>query len=362
MGCSRRAVLAAAGGAALGGAPASRAMFLSAATDASGNHFAVGFDDAGLERFRSPLPTRGHFAAVAPRGDIAFVAPRRPGTRATLIGLICGRQLATCDAAPGHHFYGHATYAADGQHLFTTENDYRRGGGVVCVRRADSLAVVAEFDSGGVGPHELAWCADGRKLAVANGGIRTHPRQPRRKLNLDRMRPNLTIIDAASGRIIDRAEPTHRRASVRHLAAAGDGMVVCMQHEGPSTDEVPLVALYRGNGVLQPLKVPLGVQRRMRQYTAGVALDPATGRALVTCPRGNLVTFWDVRAGACMGAQRLNDCAGIALDARAGEFVVTTGHGLIVRFSAADLALRRERLAHARGLRWDNHLAAARAV
>lgn len=336
------------------------ATLLSAATTRDGRHYAVGF--AGQhEVLRVPLPTRGHQMAVSPDVAWLFATPRRPGTKAFVVDLATGRVAAICESAPGRHFFGHAAYDPTGQHVFTTENDYRHACGLVAVREASTLRVVAEFDSGGIGPHELLWLRDGRTLAVANGGILTHPDQPRRKLNLDAMRPNLSLIDAASGRIRDQAQALDSQASIRHLAlAADDEVVAAMQYEGPPSNDVPLIAAYRANGVFEPLAIPRARQRNMKQYIASVAVDPATGHAVATCPRANTVTFWSVPDRRYLGEQRCRDAGGAAFDANAREFVVTNGHGTVVRFNTDTLELRHAATTRFPDLKWDNHLTSTR--
>ena len=77
----------------------------------------------------------------------------------------------------------------------------------------------------------------------------------------------------------------------------------------------------------------------------------------MTCPRGHLVTFWDLSAG-LLAHTRLRDAGGVALDAGAGEFVVTNGTGIVMRFDSATGEPRGEPRRN-RDLRWDNHLTAA---
>ena len=376
MACSRRSLLAA-GATGVGAlyaktalavampAPAGNTptLFLSAATTTGGQHCAVGFDAAGVERLRVPLPTRGHQMTIAPGGARLFATPRRPGTTALVVDLATQQVAATCESAPGRHFFGHAVYSQDGQHLLTTENDYENRRGVVAVREARTLKVVAEIDSGGIGPHELAWLPDGRTLAVANGGIVTHPSQPREKRNLGTMRPNLSILDVASGELQDQAPALHSQASLRHLTVADAGEVlVAMQYEGPPGDDVPLMAVYRGQGVLEPLQAPLARQRKMKQYVASVAADPATGHAVATCPRANLITFWNSRTGRYLGERRFPDAGGVAFDAATRTFAATNGRGTVVRLDAHTFALRESVTRHFVGLKWDNHLTAANAA
>lgn len=364
---ARRKLLRAGVAAVLPSGLGGEAAYLSAATvpdRAGGQHLVVGFERSGKEAFRIPLPARAHQIAVAPNRETAFVAPRRPGNRATAVDLIAGTVRAFCDSAEGRHFYGHAVYSADGQYLLATENDYRRGRGVVSVRRAATLRVVAEFESGGIGPHQLAWMPDKKTLVVANGGILTHPDRPRKKLNLATMRPNLALIDAASGQLLHRASSTHHKASIRHIAVADDGLVVAgMQYEGPPADDVPLLAALPPSSQapwpehLAPLTIALSAQRSLKQYIGSVAVDATTKRLVATCPRANLVTFWDIAAGRCLAQQRFRDCCGVALDAPARQFIVSNGSGRVLRFDSATFE-RQDQMAHLRDLQWDNHLTA----
>ena len=194
---------------------------------------------------------------------------------------------------------------------------------------------------------------------MANGGIRTHPGTPRRKLNLDTMRPNLALIDAATGQQEARAVPPHHQLSVRHLGVASGTVVAGMQYEGLGTDDVPLLLAFDADhGDLRPFEVPLAVQRQMGQYTASVCVDPVTGHAAVTCPRGNLVTFWSVESRRFLHSRRLRDTGGVAVDAATREFVVTSGSGGVYRLDTASFEFRREATRRVADLRWDNHLTA----
>ena len=339
--------------------PSPPPRLLSAARSADGVHWLAGVNETGEISLRIKLPDRGHAPVVSPDGQLAVVAARRPGTWAAVADVGDNRLVEMLQASPGRHFYGHGQFSPDGQLLYTTENDFQNGRGLVVCRSARTLEVLGEFDSGGIGPHELKWL-NPETLAVANGGIRTHPSQPRRKLNLDSMRPNLALLDARSGEVITRATTGHVQASIRHIDATANGdLALALQYEGPPTDDVPpLQAFRRASGMIEPLPAPLAVQRRMRQYTASVCVDPRTNHALATCPRGHLVTFWDIAGKGYLGHRRVRDAGGVALDRSTGEFVVSNGAGSLFRFHTESFELRRAATVRFPDLRWDNHLTA----
>ena len=157
----------------------------------------------------------------------------------------------------------------------------------------DGYRQIGEFASQGIGPHELVLMPDGATLAVANGGIRTHPDNDR-AMNLDTMQPSLAYLDLASGRLRDAFGLAARlhRLSIRHLAVNRDGLVaVAMQYEGSRRDRVPLVGLHDG-GALRLLDAPR--HRAAHAPVRGsIAFDQGGRLLAVSCPRGNLITFWD---------------------------------------------------------------------
>jgi hypothetical protein len=72
--------------------------------------------------------------------------------------------------------------------LFTTENAYDEARGVIGVREVSrGYQQVAEWDAHGIGPHQLNLSANGEHVIVTIGGIQTHPKSGREKLNLDSM-------------------------------------------------------------------------------------------------------------------------------------------------------------------------------
>ena len=265
--------------------------------------------------FDLPLPGRGHGAAFRPTAPQCVVFARRPGTFAVVIDIDRGEALRRIDAAAGRHFYGHGAFSPDGRYLFTTENDFETGRGMVGIRDAeDGYRQIGEFASQGIGPHELVLMPDGGTLAVANGGIRTHPDNDRAMLNLDTMQPSLAYLDLASGRLRDAfgLAPRLHRLSIRHLAVNADGLVaMAMQYEGSKRDRVPLVGVHDG-GDIRLLEAPPEIERRMRHYAGSIAFDQSGRLIAVSCPRGNLITFWDARTGRLIDQVEIADGCGVA--------------------------------------------------
>jgi hypothetical protein len=335
------------------------ALFVSCRIDAEANHHLTGIDEGGCIRFDLPLPERGHGVAFRPGADEGLVFARRPGTFAVAFDPVAGVALRRIDAAAGRHFYGHGAFSPDGRYLFTSENDYAAGRGVLGVRDAtDGYRQVGELASFGVGPHELVLMPDGATLAVANGGIRTHPERDRAKLNLDSMAPSLAYLDLADGKLCAdyRLAEEHHRLSIRHLAVLGSGGVaIAMQYEGDMRDPVPLVGIHDGDRI-RLLEAPTDVQTQMRQYGGSVAVDRGGSLIAVSAPRGNLITFWDAAGGAYLTSTMVADGCGVAPTGRPGAFLITGGQRQVMRFEPRSGRRTMVELGGLPDSGWDNHL------
>lgn len=323
---------------------------LSAAMTPTGDYVLVGLRPGGELAFTQPLPGRGHAAVAHPARPEAVVFARRPGTYALVIDCVSGAALHALTAPLGHHFYGHGAFSADGALLFTTENHIASGQGRIGVwAREEGYARVGDMASGGIGPHEMLRVPGRAVLAVANGGILTRPETGREKLNLDTMRPNLTLMSEA-GEITEQAalpDPLHQ-SSLRHIAAFTGGSIACgFQWDGDPYDSPALVALYK-DGALRLLDSPAQAIRRLNAYVGSVAAL-SDGRIAVTSPRGGVVQVFDPTLGFLAQSPQADVC-GVAASGGAG--LVTDGLGGVHHVG------ERLRRISQHDLAFDNHLVA----
>lgn len=336
--------------------------FIGAGGDRDGGYFARIVDARGRDCARLPLSARGHGAAWRPSsGELAILA-RRPGRFALVVDAAEGAVTRRIAALSSRHFYGHGVFSRDGRWLFTSENDFAAGHGVIGVYDAAAgYRREAELPSHGVGPHELTLMPDGRQLVVANGGIRTHPDRGRRKLNLDSMAPNLAYIDSRNGALLHRhALPAEfHKLSIRHLAVATDGLVcLALQNEGPRDRLVPLVGFQRGEGDIALAASSHEVLRRMRHYCGSAAVDDSGAYLAVSAPRGGLITFWSTAERHHLSSLAVPDGCGLAAAGGPGRFLISSGRGRLLIHDVGRGATLNLRDDGAEGLAWDNHLTA----
>ena len=270
------------------------------------------------------------------------VMGRRPSEKFWVLDTATGQVQFAITAAENRHFYGHACYSLDGSKLYVTQNDTISLTGKIGIYDAlNDYQKITEFDSQGIGPHELIMHPDGETLIIANGGIKTE-QASREELNLDTMRPSLTYLNRHDGTLLEQIIPEHNQMSVRHLAIHDDGTVMIgIQFQGEKHINVPLVLTHkRGDASFTPLTMPNNQWQRFHQYIASVAVDSECNLLCVTTPIGGCAAIYDLHTRELIDDVSLPDCAGASVlvnsSASVGEidkhteptgFIVSDGQG-----------------------------------
>ncbi|WP_292128082.1 DUF1513 domain-containing protein, partial [Mesorhizobium sp.] len=199
---------------------ATDAVFATAFVRRDGSFGAAVLSEAGKILHTLDLPDRGHDVAFDPVSKRSIVFARQPGIFAMVFDHTGREKPLTIASIAGRHFFGHGVFSPDGALLYATENDFDNASGVVGVYDARAkFSRVGEFPTYGMGPHELLLLADGRTLAIANGGIETHPDFGRAELNIATMKPSYTLVDRITGDLIEKHElpPALHQLSIRHM-------------------------------------------------------------------------------------------------------------------------------------------------
>lgn len=334
---------------------------LSAFEDARGDQYVGGLSLRNEEVFGTRVPMRAHGCAVHPNDPnrVLFFA-RRPGTQAFELDRTTMKASTVFTTREGRHLAGHGTYSANGDLLLTPEHDYERARGVVVVRDARNFAVVGEMDTHGIDPHEIAWMPDGRSLLVANGGIMTHPRSFRRKLNIPTMDPSLCVLDAESGDCKEQWRLPDHLLSIRHVAMTSDGITaVGLQYEGNKQAVPGIVALYRP-GVsgkqarFSLLTAPAEETPRFQGYVASVAISAAHDLIAAACPYAGGVACWSLRDERYLGFIAASETYGLSRLAD-GSILASQRDGTAYGLDETRLRSQFLKIASAQPIRWDDH-------
>lgn len=333
-------------------AEAGNPAYLSAGLTPEGTYVLCGLGARGRLTFALPLPARGHAAAAHPTAPEAVAFARRPGTFAIVLNCAEGRETARLKAPVGRHFYGHGAFSADGSFLFTTENDFDTGRGMIGMWDARrGYRRISEFPSGGIGPHDVRLMPDGATLVIANGGIETHPDTGRSKLNIPTMRPNLSYL-SLEGQMLDQVELDRdlRQNSIRHLAVGRDESVAfAMQWQGDLAAHPPLLGRHKRGAAPVLATVPDTAQGAMVGYAGSIAISDQLGRVAITSPRGGMLQTFDLAALTFVDQIAIKDVCGVA--AGKDGFFATSGLGM-----AIEAPTRRGAAQVTHDIKWDNHL------
>ncbi|EPJ48595.1 MAG: hypothetical protein OFPI_28800 [Osedax symbiont Rs2] len=330
--------------------------YASASVDKSGQHWLVVFDQLAVEQLRYALPARAHQVIKHPTENCLLVVARRPGQYLLLIDLLSGKKIMQLSPREGQHFCGHLQISADGRYLYSTENISASSQGLVVVRQLTGrYDTVAQFSSGGIGPHQLKLSDAGRQLIVANGGIHTRDRV---KLNLQQMQSSLAYINLASGEIEQQLvlDRKYSQLSIRHIdVSADDSVLIAMQYQGERTARVPLVATHSYKGQLRFLQIPDPQYYQLKHYCGSACFDRSGKTVAVSAPKGDKILFWDFKQGRYLGSVKVRDGCGLVAGSEADSFVVSSGRGRAYKINPQ--SQKKTQFLNSATLQWDNHLA-----
>jgi hypothetical protein len=338
-----------------GWAAAGSPGYLAAAGEPGGGFALYGLTADGIAAFRVPLPARGHAGAGHPTRAEAVVFARRPGRFALVLDCVTGAVRHHLTPPEGRQFNGHGVFAQEGALLCTSEQASDTSQGHVGLWDVTSdYRRIGEFQSGGIGPHDLRLMPDGQTLVVANGGIATDPTD-RTKLNIPTMRPNLSYLTLTGQQLeaVELRTDLHQN-SIRHLAVRSDGLVgFAMQWEGDVGGTTPLLGLHRRGKSPVLAEAPLPDEIAMQGYAGSIAFGGDGSEIAITSPRGGRLHRFDHK-GRFLGVVSRTDVCGLA--PRAGGYMASDGlGGLIAVAQNGPAPLSRHDCA------WDNHIVSLQA-
>ncbi|TQX89503.1 DUF1513 domain-containing protein [Rhizobium sp. rho-13.1] len=292
------------------------AVYASGIRAADGSFAVATVTERGEIVDRVALPARAHGMAFSKATGHTVAFARRPGTYAMIFDPLGKAEPIVIAAAEGRHFYGHGTFSPDGRLLYASENDFDNNRGVIGLYDArNRFSRIGEYQTFGTGPHDMTVSDDGRLIVVANGGIETHPEFGRTKLNLDHMEPSLTLIDAATGALVEKhgLPAEYAQVSTRHVDIDASGRIwFACQYEGPRNSLPPLVGHFAKGEDLTFVTLPDDTTRALGNYVGAIAVNRHEHLVGVTSPVNGTAVTLDGRTGVVLKVESIDNAAGIA--------------------------------------------------
>lgn len=321
------------------------------------NHF-IAILDKHTGALIADIPTRErcHGGCIHPTQPIAVVFGRRPSTSAYVIDTQTYTIIKEIKAEANHHFYGHGLFSKQSNYLVSTEQHFPTHTGVLVFRDINNnFAVVNRMETHGIGPHEIIELNHQPIIAIANGGIKTHPSWPRKKLNLGNMLPNLTYLNIHTGKVASQINLPRKSMSIRHLAIQADDTVVFVQQdEVKSEGNASLIATHKMGQTYHSMVSNKDVFLQLKSYVGSVAV--MHNQALVTSPRGNIAMLWDLSTCQLINSFKAQDVCGCIADHTNNRFILSTGKGKLFTLSLDSTALHTLHDYSANLRMWDNHM------
>lgn len=311
--------------------------------------------DASVVR-EVPLSGRGHDIAIhQPSGRVAVFA-RRPGAFGIAFDLEKTQAPLIFTPGEGRHYFGHGSFSQDGRLLYASENDITSGQGVIGIYDvARGFKKIGEHSTYGMGPHEIMLLADGKTIAVGNGGLDTTPDAGRENLNVDTMEPSLAFVDAESGKLIAKHAMTGdlKSLSIRHVTQDATGLVwFGGQWEGTPSETPQLVGSAGPDRELKLIEPQAKGGSDLRGYIGAMAVSTDGRIIAASAPKAGHVLYVDTATASVIGQSNLKDVCGIAPEGTE-DFAASSGFG-VMRYETARASTISEH--ELQDISFDNHL------
>jgi hypothetical protein len=302
-----------------------------------------------------PLTARGHDIAYdRPSGRVAVFA-RRPGAFGVAFDLDKATPPHIFTPGEGRHYYGHGGFSQDGRLLYASEADIEGERGLIGIYDVGrGYKKIGEHPSYGVGPHEIMLLADGKTIAVGNGGLDTVPDAGRENLNVDTMEPSLAFVDAESGKLVAKHAMSGdlKSLSIRHVTQDKTGLIwFGGQWEGSPSETPQIVGSAGLDRELKLVDAP-GGGKDLRGYIGAMAVSNDGRFIAASAPKAGHVLYVDSETGNVIGKSNLKDVCGLSSEGE-HDFAASSGFG-VIRYETAEARVISEH--ELQDIAFDNHL------
>jgi uncharacterized protein len=219
--------------------------------------------------------------------------------------------------SPGRHFYGHAAFSGDGKQVFVVESDLANHQGVMTVRESETLAMLGEFPTYGVDPHDCVLLDDKRTLCITNaGGIIG---------SVDDA--CVTLVDSVTHKLVQKFSFGDPKINAGHVAIRADKSfaVVSAPRAGLDTNtSVGGITLRSAPNRPERMRSPKALtENQLVGESLSVCMVQDT--VIVTTPEANLVTFWSLKRGKLLGSLSLEFPRGVLAAPEKGTVLISYG-------------------------------------
>ncbi|MHA6324303.1 DUF1513 domain-containing protein [Roseivivax sp. CAU 1753] len=188
---------------------------------------------------QAAFPVIGHDVAISPDGRVGFFGRMGYKSRGSTAHHVIfdpeTLEMIGTGRPPGSEWRGggHGVFLPEGP-LLTTERAPMAAysgrpeahHGRLSLRDPMTLREIASISSHGIDPHEVRLLPDGRHVAVANYGSVAAEGDTRLSAPRRVVAPSVTVIDIASGALVDAYRTDDPDMELRHIALGAEGRIL----------------------------------------------------------------------------------------------------------------------------------------
>lgn len=310
------------------------------------------------------VPDEVHLATLYPDGKSIMVCSRKPSASLLKYSLE-GELIAELKPQLNQHFEGHGIFSHDEKLIYVTASDFQQTAaekqGRILTLNSSDLSLVDDHSSGGIGPHELVWQSN-YLIAIANTGVITHPDSGRKILNIDNIQSNVALYDTADNNIIYNWKVPQLGLSARHLDRMQSGTLIIGCQYKKQDKRPPCIAIAEINKSLSFADTNNEeFHWKMQGYTGSIKAIPYSNKALITNPRGHILSQWKqsvdtVNEIHLLKQEPIEFNKGLKLSADGNKAWVSQGAGELRIWDTQTKQLNKTRIKLKENIWWANHL------
>lgn len=324
--------------------------------DRINHHGVLIFDSDGNILSDFDVPHEVHLACFTPDQASVLVYSRKPGAE-LLRYSFHGQLQASLSPLENQHFEGHGIFSKDGHSLYVTASDYEKKEGRLLILNAEDLSLQHDLPSGGIGPHELIWQSD-NNIAIANTGVLTHPDSGRKILNRDNIQSNVSLFNISEQAVTQQWQVPIPGLSARHMDTMDDGsLVIGCQYKKDDKRPACIAFLSLKNGLQFADASNDKLHWDMKGYTASIKAIPGTTQALITNPRGHLLSHWNQgKPTKLLSTNKIKFNKGLTVHSTQPKAWVSQGPGALLELDLISNQIKEKSVAIKKNIWWGNHM------
>ncbi len=194
----------------------------------------VGFDGSIRQVL---LPVAAHDVEVSPDRSIGVLCSMDGDRHSSFDPDTLEMAAVAPSAGEGWRGGGHAVYLDGGSTVILSERApaapyqgrMEAHYGRLTVRDPETLKIAESYSTHGIDPHDIRLTADGKYIVAANYGSTVSAKTDAHTIPRTVVQASITVVEVASGKLVDKRVTGKGNVELRHLAAGGLDRIFAIQ-------------------------------------------------------------------------------------------------------------------------------------